>query len=122
MATISSHVLDSVLGTHAAGIRVQGFRRESEGVSSLVFDHRADEQGRLSQQVALTVDEVPAKIELVFHSKDYFKQNAAQENGPQIMEVVVISLVLPDTDGNYHVPMMLSPHSYSVWWSAPPTV
>lgn len=119
MATISSHVLDSVLGTHASGIRVQGFRCDLNGESALLFDQHADEQGRFSQQIALLDDDVPAEIELVFHSKHYFQQHAVKENGPQIMEVVLIKLALPDANGNYHVPMMLSPHSYSVWWSAP---
>jgi len=45
MATISSHVLDSVIGTHAAGIRVQCFRRDAGGANTLVFDQKANEQG-----------------------------------------------------------------------------
>ena len=30
MATLSSHILDAVVGTHAAGIRVQLFRLDAE--------------------------------------------------------------------------------------------
>ncbi len=119
MATISSHVLDSILGTHAAGIRVQCFHRRSDGALSLEFDVTADEQGRISETINVPADALPFECEMVFHSTSYFEQFTLPEIGEQVVETVVIRLTLRETDKNYHVPMMLSPHSYSVWWSAP---
>jgi len=57
MVTISSHVLDAVIGTHAAGIRVQCFRRDALGTASLIFDQAADKQGRITQSVEIAQDE-----------------------------------------------------------------
>lgn len=114
MATISSHVLDSVTGTHAAGIRVSCLRRDINGATTVLFDKKACEQGRISE----SVDSSHAnEIELIFHSRDYFAQRPTGGNAHQILNEVVVRLALPDDDGNYHCPVMLSPHSYSVWWS-----
>ena len=35
----------------------------------------------------------------------------------RIMPEVVFRLRLPDPDARYHVPVIVSPHGYSVWWS-----
>ena len=41
MATISSHVLNSVDGTHAGGVRVQCWRILDSGARESVFDVRS---------------------------------------------------------------------------------
>ena len=117
MATISSHVLDSVVGTHAAGIRVECYRLESTGTTTLVFDKKANEQGRISESVEIPQGRHAAEFELVFHSKAYFEGQTLLEDKYQIMNSVVVRLSLPDPNDNYHIPIMLAPHSYSVWWS-----
>ena len=117
MATISSHVLDSVIGTHAAGIRIACFQRDTSGNTTLVFDKLADEQGRIKESVQWSASEPQAGYELVFHSAEYYGALQLPDDGYQIMRTVVLRLDLPDAKANYHVPLMLSPHSYSVWWS-----
>jgi len=117
MANISSHVLDSVAGTHAAGIRVECYRRDSSGNSALVFDVLANDQGRISEAVETWTHDTLVEYELVFHSKAYLKSTGITEEPGQIMETIVVRLSLMDADENYHVPIMLAPHSYSVWWS-----
>lgn len=117
MATISSHVLDSVIGSHAAGIQVQCYRRSASGEATLLFDKSANEQGRVSEAIDMPQSGDPADVELVFHSRQYFETQSLPDDGYQIMNVVVVRLSLPDPHANYHVPVMLAPHSYSVWWS-----
>lgn len=117
MATISSHVLDSVAGDHAAGIRVECLKRLATGEQTQVFDVIASEQGRISEVVEISSSAKDEQYELVFHSKSYFSQKSANTESAQILECVVIRLSLVDPNGSYHVPIMLAPHSYSVWWS-----
>ena len=57
-----------------------------------------------------------ADYELVFHSADYFESEhnyAADQN----VSTVVMHFKMPNPNKRYHMPVMLSPHSYSVWWS-----
>lgn len=122
MATISSHVLDSVIGTHASGIRVECYLRTADGQSTPVFDVVASDEGRISETVI--VDESSARsgeqYELIFHSADYYKNMHLPDDGYQVMQTVVVRISMPDPDEKYHLPIMLSPHSYSVWWSGKP--
>ncbi len=116
MANISSHVLDSVIGTHASGIRVECYRRDA-GRTALVFDVKADAQGRIAETVDMFGDTGGIEYELVFHAKAYYSDHTLPDDGFQILNSIVLRLDLPDADGNYHLPIMLAPHSYSVWWS-----
>ena len=114
MATVSSHVLDSVSGDHASGIAVQCYLINSLTDRALIFDVVAIAEGRIAEEV-----EVPdsSSVELIFQSAEYFANNGTPDNGTQIMPQVVVRLSLTDATAKYHVPIMLSPHSYSIWWS-----
>jgi len=119
MATVSSHILDSVVGDHARGIRVQLFRLSESADKEPVFDTHADQDGRIAEEV--NVDR-SSEYELVFHSAAYFARRADYCNplpadGRQIIRVVVVRLTLPDAATKYHLPLVLSPHSYTIWWS-----
>lgn len=120
MATISSHVLDSVIGTHASGIRVKCYQRSKGGGSSLVFDVEASAQGRISENVEIKSTQECKDFELVFHSADYYQSMKLPEDGFQVLKTIVVRIELPDPEEQYHLPIMLSPHSYSVWWSGKP--
>ncbi|NKB61679.1 MAG: hypothetical protein GKR95_05925 [Gammaproteobacteria bacterium] len=124
MATVSSHILDSIDGGSAVGIRAQLFRIESNGLRTKLFDISADQEGRIAELVELAAETFEQEYELVFHSRDYFlaKSNANQEpfiaeNGEPTMKTVVVRLTMKDKEKRYHIPIMLAPHSYSVWWS-----
>jgi len=119
MAIISSHVLDSLVGTHASGIRVECYQRTPDGKSTLVFDVEATLDGRISEAIEVVPD---AEYELVFHSADYYNSRQLPDDGYQIINSVVLRISMPNADANCHLPIMLSPHSYSVWWSGNPPV
>ena len=55
--------------------------------------------------------------ELVFHSADYFAAQTESAQKKQILNVVVVRITLPDPEMKYHIPLVLSPHSYTLWWS-----
>ena len=118
MATISSHVLDSVVGDHAGGIRIECLCLTSATTKEKVFDVIANEQGRIAEEVAFDAAMSDAKYELVFHSAAYFDAQPATPEARQIMDSVVVRFVIPNADEKIHIPVVLSPHSYTIWWSA----
>ncbi len=115
MAIISSHVLDSVIGDHGKGIRIACFRLV-DGGREQVFDVIANEQGRIVE--AVSAENPSGQYELVFHTADYFNAQPATPEARQIMNEVVVRFVIPDPDERIHIPLVLSPHSYTIWWSA----
>ena len=112
MAVVSSHILDSVSGNSAAGIRCQLFHLIDDTDRQTVFDVVADAEGRISETVVVEDSAIGAEFELVMHAAGYFGAEKA------VVPAVVIRFVMDDADKRYHLPVMLSPHSYSTWWSS----
>ena len=118
MAILSTHTLDSVSGNSAKKVRVQLFRLLGDCEKELVFDTRTNKEGRLSETFysggAATED-----YELVFHSGEYLGQKYLQEEKP-VLDSVVIRLNVHDFERSYHIPLLIAPHNYTVWWSGTP--
>jgi 5-hydroxyisourate hydrolase len=111
MAIVSSHILDSVSGRSAAGIRCQLVQLERGAHKQIVFDVIADHEGRISETLPVDEDTVGREFELVLYAAEYFEAEAAA------VPTVVIRFIASDADKRYHLPVMLAPHSYSTWWS-----
>ena len=116
MATISSHVLDAVNGTHAGGVRVDCHRIGDDGRAEPVFSVESGADGRIATTVEVDGADTGRVYELGFHIGEYFDREGFAEQA-RIMPGVVFRLRLPDPDARYHVPLIASPHGYSVWWS-----
>ena len=114
MAMVSSHVLDSVSGAHAAGIRCQLFRLEGDRRRP-VFDVSADTEGRFAERVELGEADRGAEFELVIHGADYFAAQGRALQSP--VRTVVLRFTMDDDTRRYHLPVMLAPHAYSACWS-----
>jgi len=112
MAVVSSHTLNSVDGSHAGGIAV---RLVNLDTGATVFDTAMDDGGRLAEEVA---DPDPkARYEMVFQTGAYWQGRVAQAHGVRIMDEIVVRFAMPERDGRYHIPLILSPHGYSLWSS-----
>ena len=112
MAVVSSHILDSVTGRSAAGIRCQLFQIVDDATRTAIFDVNADAEGRISETVPIDDSSIAGEFELVMHAADYFGVEKA------VVPSVVIRFVIGDPEKRYHLPVMLAPHSYSTWWSS----
>ncbi len=119
-ATLSSHILDSVSGKSAVGIRCVLSRLNSDGTRNIVFDVSANEEGRIIED--FEADEIgSAQFELEMYAADYFiaQSSIAQKNSAaNCVEQIVIRFKVISGKERYHMPIMLSPHSYSTWWSS----
>ncbi len=116
MATISSHVLDSIIGDHAKQIRIELIQISADGGRTRLFNVIANDEGRIKEEVL--VNELDAKHELVFHSSEYFQNQPATPPSEQIMPEIVVRFLIPTPDSKIHIPLMLAPHQYSTWWSS----
>ena len=55
------------------------------------------------------------EYELVFHVGEYFRAQGAVLADPPFLGEVVIRVGIADPGQNYHVPLLLSPWSYSTY-------
>ncbi len=118
MAIVTTHTLNSVDGTHAAGIGVTLLSIGPEGQRNIVFEKQTDAGGRLSQAVDVTAGGVDCEYELIFKTGAYFDKQSLPTPGRQILKDIVIRFSMPAPAASYHIPLMIAPNSYSVWWSS----
>ena len=118
MSILSSHTLDSVSGLSATGVRVEFFRLSGEKGKEKVFAVQTNDEGRISE----TFDSNGRKIteyELVFHSGEYLTRTKIKVEKP-IIDTVVIRIKINSSVQHYHIPVLIAPHCYTVWWSGEP--
>ena len=63
-------------------------------------------------------EHVGDEYELVFRTGPYFAAQSLPQRTKQIVKEIVIRFSMPDPDASYHIPLMIAPNSYSVWWSS----
>jgi len=109
--TLSTHVLDTVLGRPAVGVPVtllykidEGWRPVGSGVT--------DPQGRLTSLLAPGAEDLPAGIyRLHFDTGPYFRASGHRSFYPEV--IVTFEVTEPAT--HHHVPLLLSPFGYSTY-------
>lgn len=109
MGKLSTHVLNTAAGKPAAGMKIEVFR-DGEPVKEVVTnaDGRTDEplfEGGALQEGAYM---------LVFHVADYFESLEHADAGV-FLDTVPIAFDVSDASQNYHVPLLVSPWSYSTY-------
>ena len=114
MAIITSHTLNGSNGSHAGGISVYLKNLNS---NEIVFQTSMDSGGRLNETVSPENIDVNAKYELVFKTRNYWEKQDKYKNKDRVVEEVVIRFKMPNKNKKYHFPIILSPNSYSTWWS-----
>jgi 5-hydroxyisourate hydrolase len=96
--SLSTHVLDTARGRPAAGVAIE-LRRGDELIGATT-----DDDGR-----ARLLEETPAgEYELTFAVGDYFGESA-------FLDRVPVRFTIADPDAHYHVPLLVSPWSYSTY-------
>ena len=114
MGRLSTHVLDTMNGTPAAGVRVELYALEGEG-RRLVASATTNADGRTDRPLLSDDDSLEGTYELVFHVGDYFRGKGAALPVPAFLDVVPVRFGIADPAAHYHVPLLVSPWSYSTY-------
>ncbi len=118
MATLSTHTLNSVDGTHAGHVSVSLVRIAPHGARVAVFSTRTDAGGRMSERIDAARIDAAADYELVFQTGAYFATRGLALQGLRIQKEVVVRFCMPDPNATYHMPLVMAPNGYSVWLSS----
>jgi 5-hydroxyisourate hydrolase len=114
MSRLSTHVLDTANGKPAQGVALELFALEG-GVRRSLVAARTNADGRTDAPL-LTGDTFRAGVyELVFQVGGYFRSVGTTTADPPFLEAVPIRFTIAEPDGNYHVPLLVSPWSYSTY-------
>ena len=110
MATISSHLLNSVDGTHANGVKVTIYQINSSGEKKIFFETETDEGGRILKDFELSNNDCECEYEMVCKTADYFSEK-------KVVSEIIVKFKMEDPKKKYHLPIIISPNGYSIWWS-----
>ena len=106
---ISTHVLDTAIGRPAAGVVVT-IERMGEGEWDELTGGITDADGRIAPLVTDT-DITEGSYRITFATGEYFRTRDERSFYPE----VAIDFVVHDAGEHYHVPLLVSPWSFSTY-------
>lgn len=113
MGALTTHVLDTANGKPAAALKVELWSHHT-GESKLLKTEFTNDDGRLDAP-ALSGDEfVNGQYELRFFVGDYFRKLGIGSE-PAFLDVIPLMFGVADCQSHYHVPLLVSPYSYSTY-------
>jgi hydroxyisourate hydrolase len=101
----------------ASNLRIQLHRLSSGSNSELVGEYLTNNDGRLSTGPALKGGHefVVGTYEWTFYTADYFASKGTFTSGTPFLDTVPIRFGVDNPDDHYHVPLLVSPWSYSTY-------
>ena len=112
MTKLTTHCLDTFSGKPAKGIKVDVFflSEKKEKISSIILNNN----GRSDKPLVEGENLKEGQYELVFFVGDYFKKKTDLPKTPFLNEVV-IRFGISNSKEHYHVPLLVTPWSYSTY-------
>ena len=114
MGKLTTHVLDTARGCPAEGIRLELWGLSESDQKTLLKTTVTNADGRTDNPL-LTEDLAIGIYELVFILGDYFASYPEKLPNPSFLNRVPIQFGIADTTMHYHVPLLVSPWSYSTY-------
>jgi len=112
MTKLTTHCLDTFSGKPAKGIKVEIYAVSSkrEKINSVTLNN----QGRSDKPLIEGANFKEGQYELIFFVGDYFKNITSLPKIPFLNEVV-IRFGISNPEEHYHVPLLVTPWSYSTY-------
>src|SRR5689334_22185816 len=114
MGKLSTHVLDTAQGKPDAGVRVNLYAVDG-GQRTIGRQDRTNADGRCNTPLLEGEQLRAGQYELVFAAGDYFAAQGVALPSPRFIDRVTIAFGVADPNQNYHVPLVVTPWSYSTY-------
>lgn len=114
MGKLTTHVLDTNQGKPGAGVAIALYSLHGEE-RTLIKAVTTNEDGRCGEPLLEGDAMLEGRYELVFAAGDYFAAQGVPMPEPRFIDVVTIAFGIAHEEQNYHVPLVVSPWSYSTY-------
>jgi 5-hydroxyisourate hydrolase len=108
-AGLTTHVLDTANGKPAAGVKLELYRLEGD-IPMLIKSTITNSDGRTDEPLIARGSLQIGRYEILFFVGEYFGLT-----GERFLETVPIRFGIAETTAHYHVPLLVSPWSYSTY-------
>lgn len=112
MGRITTHVLDTAAGRPAAGLKI--ILTRLDGAAKVLTETVTNADGRCDKPLLEGSAFANGHYEIVFHVGDYFRRMGGKLPDPLFLDVVPIRFGVSE-DAHYHVPLLVSPFSFSTY-------
>ncbi|SIS70468.1 hydroxyisourate hydrolase [Neptunomonas antarctica] len=113
MGYLTTHVLDTAHGCPGNDISVSLYRIGQE--RELITQVKTNADGRCDKPVLEGDNFRKGVYELVFNVAAYYQKRGVQMPEPAFLGEVVLRFGIADEGEHYHVPLLISPYSYSTY-------
>ena len=114
MGRLTTHVLDTAHGTPGSGIDVRLYRAGPKGYE-IVTSTLTNADGRGDAPLLEGTAMIAGRYRLVFGAGAYFRRIGTPLADPAFVDEVTLDFGIADTGAHYHVPLLVSPWSYSTY-------
>lgn len=111
MGKLTTHILDTAHGCPAEGVTIRLYDAEGD---YLYAETTTNADGRCDEPI-LSGNELKGTYRLEFYIGEYFENRGVKMPDPAFLDVVIIQFGMAENDGHYHVPLLVSPYSYSTY-------
>lgn len=145
MTGLTTHILDTASGKPACGIKILLFKLSLENVSEnetdrtineaygngekmlfagektqsvvrkLLVETKSNQDGRTEKPLLDEAAMEKGQYELHFFTAAYFAKQGAKLDNPPFLDEIIIRFSIADKTTHYHVPLIVSPWSYSTY-------
>jgi 2-oxo-4-hydroxy-4-carboxy-5-ureidoimidazoline decarboxylase len=112
---ISTHILDTCSGVPAVGVTIELLELSANGDRRVIATAQTNQDGRTDHPL---IGGRPVPIgcyELHFHMAAYFAATATPLAEPPFLDVVPVRFAVAEPEAHYHVPLLVTPWSYSTY-------
>jgi 2-oxo-4-hydroxy-4-carboxy-5-ureidoimidazoline decarboxylase len=114
MGRLTTHVLDTGLGRPASGLAIELARIEVPE-NCVIKQVLTNADGRLDQPLLAGGEMAVGLWQLSFAAGEYFLASGQTLSAPAFLDVVPIRFAIHNPEQHYHVPLLLTPWSYSTY-------
>lgn len=138
MTGLTTHILDTASGKPASGVKIQLYKlcqknvpeNENNGiinnplsmdektqsvVKKLLVETKSNQDGRTEKPLLDEKAMEKGQYELHFFTAAYFLNQGAKLDNPPFLDEIIIRFSIADNIAHYHVPLLVSPWSYSTY-------
>ena len=115
MAGLTTHVLDATRGRPASGVAIELHALGADGARELIASVGANADGGADAPLVGAAEARVGAFELSFHVGAYFRAQGGETAEPPFLDVVPIRFAIADPSAHYHVPLAVTPWSYSTY-------
>jgi 5-hydroxyisourate hydrolase len=113
---LTTHVLDTAQGKPAQNMKIELWRVEPLSKQKMLLKSvRSNLDGRTDSPLLFERTVHRGCYELLFSVGDYFAQYILPVGDPPFLDEVPIRFNIADVTAHYHVPLLVSPWSYSTY-------